>query len=119
MDSWRYSAVPLQFLGKTQVFRVFFLCIYNIYVGVGIYIYTLPETNIASDNRPSQKESRFQPLIFRGYDSFREGNHLDTYIYIYIHIVVHDFQFQFLQWKWTIANFGGRGRRESDLLQGE
>ena len=55
MDSWRYSGFP----------RIF-LCIYNIYVGVGIYIYTLPETNIASDNRPSQKESHLITIDFQG-----------------------------------------------------
>ena len=36
---------------------------------------TLPETNIAPENRPSQKETIvFQPSIFRGYVSFRECN---------------------------------------------
>ena len=35
---------------------------------------TLPETNIAPENRPSQKETIvFQPSIFRDYVSFREG----------------------------------------------
>ena len=35
---------------------------------------TLPETNIAPENRPSQKETIvFQTSIFRGYVSFREG----------------------------------------------
>ena len=42
--------------------------------------HTLPEANILSlKNRPSQKEmssSNFQPSIFRGYVSFREGNYL-------------------------------------------
>ena len=33
---------------------------------------TLPETNIAPRNRPSQKEIHL-PSIFRGYVSFREG----------------------------------------------
>ncbi len=38
--------------------------------------YTLPETNIAPENRPSQKENFiFQPLIFRGENvRFREGH---------------------------------------------
>ena len=35
---------------------------------------TLPKTNIAPENTPSQKETIvFQPSIFRGYVSFREG----------------------------------------------
>ncbi len=34
---------------------------------------TLPETNIAPENRPSQKRG-LQPSIFRCYVSFREGN---------------------------------------------
>ena len=35
---------------------------------------TLPETNVAPENGPSQKEtSVFQPSILRGYVSFREG----------------------------------------------
>ena len=41
---------------------------------------TLPKTNIAPENRPSQKESSipvFQPSIFRCYVSFREGTHLE------------------------------------------
>ena len=38
--------------------------------------HALPETNIAPENRPSQKETIvFQPSIFRCFDSFREGNH--------------------------------------------
>ena len=37
-------------------------------------LFTLTETNIASENRPSQKEIIFQPLVFRGCVSFREGN---------------------------------------------
>ena len=43
---------------------------------------TLPKTNsrFAPENGPSQKERIvFQPLIFRGYVSFREGiNHADN-----------------------------------------
>ena len=35
---------------------------------------TLPETNIAPENRPSQNESIFQPSIFSCYVSFRAGN---------------------------------------------
>ena len=36
---------------------------------------TSPETKIASENRPSQKGNViFQPLIFMGYISFREGS---------------------------------------------
>ena len=36
---------------------------------------TLPKTNMAPENRPSQKEGIvFQPSIFRCYVSFREGN---------------------------------------------
>ena len=38
---------------------------------------TLPKTNVAPENRPSQKETSipiFQPSIFRCYVSFREGN---------------------------------------------
>ena len=35
---------------------------------------TLPETNIASENWPFQKESSL-PTIFRCYVSFREGSH--------------------------------------------
>ena len=36
---------------------------------------TLPETNIAPENRHSQKETIvFQPSIFRCYVSFREGS---------------------------------------------
>ena len=54
-------------VGDIQVFRVFFyVYIYNIYVGVGIYIYTLPETNIASYNRPSQKQSHLITIDFQG-----------------------------------------------------
>ena len=36
---------------------------------------TLPETNIAPENRPSQKEPTvvFQPSMFRCHVSFREG----------------------------------------------
>ena len=38
---------------------------------------TLPETSIAPEIRPSQKETIvFQPSIFRGYVSFREGIYL-------------------------------------------
>ena len=33
------------------------------------------KTNIASENRPSQKESIFQPSNFTGYVRFREGHH--------------------------------------------
>jgi len=33
---------------------------------------SLPETNIAPENRVSQKETVFQPSIFRGYASFRD-----------------------------------------------
>ena len=55
-------------------------------------IYTLPKTNIAPENRTSQKEvvkrKVFIEPIFRGYVDFREGYvciyHI--YIYIYIHI---------------------------------
>ena len=36
---------------------------------------TLPETNIAPENRPSQKETIvFQPSIFRSYVRFGEGS---------------------------------------------
>jgi len=36
--------------------------------------FTLPETNMAPENRPSQKRMFiFQPLIFRGYVSGRVG----------------------------------------------
>ncbi len=37
-----------------------------------LVVHTLPETNIASENRPSQKEIHL-PSIFRGFVSFREG----------------------------------------------
>ena len=36
-------------------------------------INTLPETNIAPENRPSKRKLVFQPSIFRGYVSCREG----------------------------------------------
>ena len=34
---------------------------------------TLPETNIARENRPSQKETSLPTIHFQGYVSFREG----------------------------------------------
>ena len=56
------------------------------------YIYTLPETNIAAENRPSQKETIvFQPSIFRGYVSFREGIYINLTVLLqyYNHSVNH------------------------------
>ena len=39
-------------------------------------MFTLPETNVAPENRPSQQERIvFPPSIFRGYVSFREGSY--------------------------------------------
>ena len=41
---------------------------------------TLPETNLAPENGPSQKESSLPTASFRGYVSFREGiSPLDTF----------------------------------------
>ena len=37
---------------------------------------TLPETNIAAENRVSQKETSIPTIHFRGYVSFREGGSL-------------------------------------------
>ena len=41
---------------------------------IGFQVSTLPETNIATENRPSHKESSFPSIHFHGRDvSFREG----------------------------------------------
>ena len=40
---------------------------------------TLPEPNIAPEDRPFQKEVVFQPSIFRGYVSFREGSFISRF----------------------------------------
>ena len=45
----------------------------NEWISLGLFHPTFPETNIATENRPSQKKLVFQPSIFRGYVSFREG----------------------------------------------
>ena len=39
-------------------------------------LYTLPETNMTPENRPSEKKLVFQPFIFRSYVSFREGSNI-------------------------------------------
>ena len=59
-------------------FRSWQRCLSNGLVEIAIYVVrirgTLPETNIAPENRSSQKEILiFQPSIFRCYVSFREG----------------------------------------------
>ena len=52
-----------------DVARYFFVLVGN----------TLPETNIAPDNGLGPKRKiMFQPSIFRGYVSFREGNFLKS-----------------------------------------
>ena len=38
----------------------------NIYIYSYLYIYTLPETNIAPENRPSQKETSIPTMHFQG-----------------------------------------------------
>ncbi len=46
--------------------------------------YILPKTNIAPENRPSQKVSLvFQPSIFRCYVSFREGSRLVATLFLF------------------------------------
>ena len=43
-------------------------------------VITLPKTNIAPWNRPSQKETSFQPSLFRCYANFREGKSFQSYM---------------------------------------
>ena len=61
---------PFEFNGVLSMFRFRDRCLWMSNEN------TLPETNIAPENRPSQKENLiFQPLIFRGENvRFREGN---------------------------------------------
>ena len=40
---------------------------------MGVSFITLPETNIAPENRPSQKESNLPTTIFQGLCWFQEG----------------------------------------------
>ena len=55
---------------------------------------TLPKTNIAPENRPKPKRKVvFQPSIFRGHVSFREGMH-----FFFLLIVIWVF-LQFSIWK--------------------
>ena len=57
-----------------------FVCNFN-FIYLKVNLYTLPETNVAPENRPKpNRKVVFQPSIFRGYVSLREG-----FIYIYIY----------------------------------
>ena len=51
--------------------------------------FTLPETNVAPENRPSQRKLVFQPSIFSCYVSFREGTSLATYCFDVLYPTYH------------------------------
>ncbi len=57
--------------------------IMNICIIGKLYTYTLPETNIASEDMPSKKEHSFENnyIILRGYVGFR--GYVDRYMYKY------------------------------------
>ena len=57
-----------------------FMCFLCFCFGLQFIQLTLPETNVAPENRPSQRKLVFQPSIFRCENvSFREGTSLATY----------------------------------------
>jgi len=54
------------------------------------YLYTLPETNIAPANEPSQKESSLPNNFQRRAVSFREGNSFITYFFLLMVVICHE-----------------------------
>ena len=70
MDSWAYSGNPYQ-PAKISIDFLWFsdawLCL-AIFQGAtkkGAWLFTLPETNVASENRPSQKDISIPTIHFQ------------------------------------------------------
>ena len=61
--------------------------------GIHIYIYTLPETNIASENMTFSSEVNLPTIEFqdmlRCYSSFRKGMYMIQYLYSYAYAYIH------------------------------